>query len=301
MQACCRIWFRVLQTESREIDRVSSPDQLDQLIQITSPLDWLAVAATLIALTVLLGWGFFGSVPQTVDGMGVLLYDRPLGSVDAVASGQVVEMRVRVGDIVTEGTIIGFVQPTQSYPAVSRVELVSDKAGRVTHVRAKRGDIVNSGAPLLELAPMHARLICLSYIPLTRGKPIEAGLHARVMPNSTHESDYGSMKGIIEKVSDSVSTVVDIKSNVGSEGLATILAGKSATVRAVVIRLVEDPSTASGYKWSTPAGPPFKIPVNTVCKVQLIQETRRPVELVVPELMESLGGGNTGAGGGSAK
>lgn len=282
----------MLQNENRSIDRVSSPEQLDQIIHITSPLDWLAIAATIVALTVLLGWGFFGSVPQTVEGSGVILYDRPLGTVDAVASGQIVAMRVRVGDIVSEGTIIGFVQPTQSYPVVSRIELVSDKAGRVTHVRAHRGDIVNSGTPLLELAPVHAGHICLAYIPLTRGKPIDVGLTARIIPNSTHESDYGSILGVIEKVSDTISTVADIKQNVGSEGLAALLAGKSPAVRAVVIRPQEDPSTPSGFRWTTPQGPPFKIPTNTVCAVQLIQETRRPVELVIPELMESLGGGS---------
>jgi len=55
------------------LDRLSSPEQLDQMMQITNSKGWLA----LIALAILLGaaaiWAIFGRIPTTVDVEGILV------------------------------------------------------------------------------------------------------------------------------------------------------------------------------------------------------------------------------------
>lgn len=54
------------------LDRLSSPEQLDQLMQITSPRAWLA----LIAITILLVtgglWAVFGNISEEVQANGVV-------------------------------------------------------------------------------------------------------------------------------------------------------------------------------------------------------------------------------------
>lgn len=66
------------------LDRLSSPEQLDQLMKVTSPRAWL----TLIAITVLLAagglWAVFGSIPEEAEGNGVLINDPLIGGLEGV-------------------------------------------------------------------------------------------------------------------------------------------------------------------------------------------------------------------------
>ena len=55
------------------LDRLSSPEQLDQLVKITTPSGWLALAALIILLVMLLVWAVFGTVPSQVSGPAILI------------------------------------------------------------------------------------------------------------------------------------------------------------------------------------------------------------------------------------
>ena len=46
----------------KSIDRVSSPEQLNDYIRVTSPRIWLVIAAVLFLLAGMILWGVFGSV-----------------------------------------------------------------------------------------------------------------------------------------------------------------------------------------------------------------------------------------------
>jgi hypothetical protein len=53
------------------LDRLSSPEQLDQLMQITSPRAWLALIAITILLVTAGLWAVFGSISEEVQANGV--------------------------------------------------------------------------------------------------------------------------------------------------------------------------------------------------------------------------------------
>ena len=59
------------------LDRLSSPDQLDQLMKITNPRGWLALFALIALTATALAWLFLGYVPVKGDGHGVLSRGRP--------------------------------------------------------------------------------------------------------------------------------------------------------------------------------------------------------------------------------
>ena len=48
--------------------KIRSPEQLDALLPITSPLGWLALLTTAVALGVLIFWAFFGTIMRTATG-----------------------------------------------------------------------------------------------------------------------------------------------------------------------------------------------------------------------------------------
>ncbi len=62
------------------LDRLSSPEQLDMLFQVVRPAYWAALSALLLLLSVLVVWGFYGTVTTMVSGQGILLREgRPRG------------------------------------------------------------------------------------------------------------------------------------------------------------------------------------------------------------------------------
>lgn len=57
------------------LDRLSSPDQLDQLMQIVSPRSWLILVGLAALLVLCVAWSLLGTITTTVDAPGVLSDD----------------------------------------------------------------------------------------------------------------------------------------------------------------------------------------------------------------------------------
>ncbi len=56
------------------LERLSSPEQLDQLMQIASPKRWIPIAAVGVALAAGIGWSILGRIPVTAVGASVLVH-----------------------------------------------------------------------------------------------------------------------------------------------------------------------------------------------------------------------------------
>jgi HlyD family secretion protein len=92
------------------LERLSSPEQLDLLMQVTSPKSWIALAGLGVLLAAAVVWGFYGSVPTKVTAQGVLI--RPGGVFDVFSSGTgpLREVVVREGDMITEGQVVARIE-----------------------------------------------------------------------------------------------------------------------------------------------------------------------------------------------
>lgn len=61
------------------LERLSSPEQLDQLMQIVTPRSWLPLTALSGLLVCGLVWSFVGRIPVTTTGRGAMVYaDSPM-------------------------------------------------------------------------------------------------------------------------------------------------------------------------------------------------------------------------------
>lgn len=91
-------------------ERLSSVEQLDQLVAITRPFDWVAAVAMGLGLVVLFAWGVLGKIPTRVEGAGILLSSggRVIDAVSSVA-GRLASIDVAVGDDVTADQVIAHV------------------------------------------------------------------------------------------------------------------------------------------------------------------------------------------------
>ena len=88
------------------IEKLQSPDRLNEMVQITSAKSWLAlVALTGILLSVVV-WGFFGSIPENVNGKGILIQHGGVVEIASSGSGAVKQIIAREGDIVKKGDVV---------------------------------------------------------------------------------------------------------------------------------------------------------------------------------------------------
>lgn len=53
------------------IERINSPEQLNDYIRVTNPSIWIILAAIILLLASVLVWGVFGSIPTTIATSGV--------------------------------------------------------------------------------------------------------------------------------------------------------------------------------------------------------------------------------------
>lgn len=88
------------------LERLSSPEQLDQLMQAASPKSWAALLTLLFLLGVALVWGVKGVTPTKVNGQGILVSKAALTSITSLSSGQIELLYVQVDDDVHEGQVV---------------------------------------------------------------------------------------------------------------------------------------------------------------------------------------------------
>jgi len=86
------------------LERAASPEQLDFLVGITRPLDWLFAGVLLLGLTTVIVWGIVGRIPTRLPAEGILTIGggRVVDAVSA-AAGRLDSVDVAVGDHVSQG------------------------------------------------------------------------------------------------------------------------------------------------------------------------------------------------------
>jgi len=88
------------------LERLSSPEQLDLMVRITTPAGWLALLGLGLLLLAAIIWGVYGTIPTKVAGRGILIKSGGVLTVDAPTSGKITGIYVNVDDIVEKGQII---------------------------------------------------------------------------------------------------------------------------------------------------------------------------------------------------
>jgi HlyD family secretion protein len=85
------------------IDKMSSPERLDVLMEVTSPKGWLALWTVGGMLII---WSIFGSIPTRIEGQGILIRGGSLRELASGIDGELKELKVDIGGTVSEGQIV---------------------------------------------------------------------------------------------------------------------------------------------------------------------------------------------------
>jgi len=285
------------------LERLSSPERLDELMEVTTPRSWLALLGIGAVLVAALVWAVYGSVPTLLKAQGVLIREGSLQSVDAPVAGELRELLVNAGDDVVREQLVARI-----YQAVDdrTVVVTSPYAGRVMDVRVTRGNLVGAGTALLSLEQPGRSLEAVLYLPPIDGTKLLPGMEVQLSPASVKREEHGLLLGRVSAVSAFPATISGMKRVLGSEELAKALSDKAPPIE-VHVELVRNPTTTSGYQWTstlstlasgfvgllpdplvavlpgwaTPQGPPLTLASGTICTADVITEQQAPIYLVL--------------------
>ncbi|MCX7895012.1 MAG: NHLP bacteriocin system secretion protein [Thermoanaerobaculum sp.] len=90
----------------KALERLSSPERLDELMRVTSPVGWLALAGLAFAIVAALLWGVLGRIAVKVDGKGILMRGGAVYEITSTLAGHVVAVAVEPGQLVRVGDVV---------------------------------------------------------------------------------------------------------------------------------------------------------------------------------------------------
>jgi len=104
------------------LDRLSSPEQLDQLIKVTTPRAWFTLLAVGVILAAAVIWGIWGSIPNKVSGQGILIKSGGVYNIVHSSAGQITDIRIRPGDSVKRGEVVARVDQPELVQQINRLK-----------------------------------------------------------------------------------------------------------------------------------------------------------------------------------
>jgi HlyD family secretion protein len=111
---------------ARALERqYSSPGRLDELIDVTLPIDWLAVIVVWLIIVTVGMWSLVGHIPTRVDGEGMLLGGGKVVDAVSLVEGRLASLEVAVGDRVAEGRVIARIAQTETEQLLRNAEEVN--------------------------------------------------------------------------------------------------------------------------------------------------------------------------------
>ena len=270
------------------LERISSPEQLDKVLKVTSPMSWLALIGITVIVVVTVIWSIVGTIPVTITAPGIVSSHVGSNAVYTQEAGTVISVRVRVGDELHLG------DPVLTYKNASNepVTIYSDQVGTVAALVVKKDDALTPGTAVIRVAPVSTqqqRQIVVCYVPLAQAKKLERGMLVKVTLDSLDSSSYGSMQARVINI-DAYAT--------SAEGMAYVLGAdnnlagaftQNGAVVAVACEIYTDGTTASGYWWSNEKGAGVTVSNGSLVTAKIVTEEVAPITKLFSKLNELWG------------
>ena len=109
----------------------------------------------------------------------------------------------------------------------------------------------------------------------------------RSNPTTIKQEEYGYIEGIVTEVSQLPVSDDYIFSRLQNKSFVHMFAQIADPIE-LRASLVVDPTTVSGYKWSSSKGPAEQMENGMVCTGSVIVKEQHPIELVIPFLKKKV-------------
>jgi len=304
------------------LDKLRSPEKLDTMLPITTPVSWIALIAVLVLLFSVVLWSIYGAFTVKAEGMGLIMDSAGVMNVSHIATGKISQLYVRPGMAIKKGDRVAHMeQATQSadtrmaqygmglassdrdamgrayqydakrYQQDVAEDIYSDYDGIVDEVMVDVGSMISAGMPICSVRITLDRddLTGILYIPLDKGKRVQAGMTIQLAPNGADTSQTGFLIGVVRSVSQYPITAQGIQQHLGNPQLAQwIMQTQNSSLMEVTFDLVKDENSESGYLWTSQVGEHRPITAGSFCTGSIIIERKPPIEKVFYKLSQWL-------------
>lgn len=301
---------------SREaLEKLRSPERLDTMLPITTPVTWMALAGILVLMIAIILWSIFGSFTVKADGMGLIMDSGGVMNVYHTSSGQIDQVFVAKGDKVRKGELLATLntaaqqtdalvtrfsvtQAQNDKDAMGRALQYDEKAsqladtnniystadGVIDEVLAEPGLLAEAGKPLFTIRCTEdsSNLTGIFYIPVEKAKRVEPGMTLQLAPNGVDTSQSGSLLGVVRSVSQYPVSQSGVEQ--GLAGNAFFAQWMLSTAKSPVVEvrfdLVRDKTSESGYLWTSQVGNHKPVTAGSYCTGSIIIDRTPPLQKV---------------------
>lgn len=297
--------------QQKALDKLRSPEKSDHLFSITPSIAWVALAAVAISIFSALIWSVFGIMADKVSGYGMILDAGGAANIAPTSGGRIIAMNFKSGDRVKKGDIVAVIEQSdleqnlyfqveQAQEALSNADMdnktaqlssikeqlhrdsniVSPYDGVVINGRMRVGDIVQAGSTLYDIRLDQSRndMLAVVYVPVLEGNKIKQGMTIQVSPGAIDSAEYGSLVGRVIDVSDYPVTSERIVYWTGNKEFASwVIQKNGGTVMEVLVELIKDNDTKSGYLWTSILGPDERIRPGMSCTANAVVKRQAPI------------------------
>ncbi len=269
------------------LEKISSPEQLDKALTVTSTMSWIALAAITLILVVTIIWSIVGTIPVTVTTNGIVASPVSTNAVYTPESCTVNSVLVYAGSELRIGDPVAYYKTGNGDVGT----IYSDQVGTVSEVLVSSGDTVTQGNEIIRVSPSsNSRQVIVCYVALSDSKKISRGMKVSISLSSAESQTYGHMLGRVINIDSHAASSRGMSYVLGTDNnLASLFSRDVPAVVAVTCELYPDAETASGYYWSNEKGARLEVTNGSLVSAKVVVEEVRPITKLFSKLKEIWG------------
>lgn len=262
--------------QARATDASDPAREVALRLPVTDRPSWLILLGLTLLVLSGVAWAVFGKTPDVVTGRGMVVPSQGFVEVGTEIRGTVKRVDVTPGVEVQRGSRIATIRTDDG-----DVIVASPVEGTVATVLVRSGGVTDRGTALATIEPASSEAVVVAFIAAGPGKRVVPGMEARVAPASVPRSQYGTLKGAVTAVSPVPVPPERVILVVGGNASLVDYFLTEGPILEVTVRLEDDPSTPSGYAWTTGDGPPGQVTLGTLAAVEVVLSEAAPISHIL--------------------
>ncbi|GAA3005664.1 HlyD family efflux transporter periplasmic adaptor subunit [Streptosporangium longisporum] len=268
-----------MQFRYKALQRAREPDELDSPMLLVTPRGWIAVFVVMITMAGGLFWSFADELRISVSAPGLLTHPGGTARIQSLHTGMAQRVLVKPGQSVTVGQDIVELQDAEGELRT----VTSPFAGQVVDTTVSDGQVVPVGTTVATVERTDVtgdRLVAMLFVPADRTALISPGRLVDLSVATAPAAVFGLLRGKVTSVSRYPLTEEALAGMVGGELAARKYSAGHAPLM-IIVDLIPDPQTRSGYAWSTTQGPPVRLDSQVSVTASIHLGEQRPFDLLL--------------------
>ncbi len=262
--------------QARATDASDPAREVALRLPVTDRPSWLILLGLTLLVLSGVAWAVFGKTPDVVTGRGMVVPSQGFVEVGTEIRGTVKGVDVTPGVEVQRGSRIATIRTDDG-----DVIVASPVEGTVATVLVRAGGVTDRGTALATIEPASSEAVVVAFIAAGPGKRVVAG----------HAGARGAGVRPALPVRDAEGRGDRSVPCPGASGAGHPRRRRQRQPGRLLphggpdprgdVRLEDDPSTPSGYAWTTGDGPPGQVTLGTLAAVEVVLSEAAPISHIL--------------------